>query len=660
MKRTISKLQRLHAGSIRSLLVKSMPINYPLWCLVFVYMIWVHFQLRTEFEGLVDGQAFWALVIGALNALIFVLLGALVDMWLEKFAHPRLRWVWGGVLALFLIGIYVDLLLFRKTSIHLPTAARLFLGSGWDQTLMFQEILGVKTAYFFYSCLFFVALVPSGVVVRSITWSLGRRFMIRVPSYVVLIAVGLLSCVYSVWGTIDHRSELNSRTWREVNRVLPVMSLTDSPPPGQEIMVGPIKAIEAHSNDIESPAADASMGAYPNVYVIIIESMREDFLREEITPNLVRFQEDCLVFEDSIAASNASHTSWFSLFSGQYPIYYGMVYRDKRLWGSPAMKSLRKAGYEVNIFTSSFLGYHNFEKIAFGPWYECMDNDRSTHSQQEKSRPERDRQVMRSLQKMGAPGSQNTFNVAFLASSHHDYHWPKSFDPPFLPVADMWNYYLNLEISSEELEQIKNRYKNSLYFTDQLIGTFLNDLKQSDRYQDSIILITSDHGEAFLEHGKLVHASELHREQINVPFLLKLPTSSSLSKTLDLGSRTATHTDFLPTLFDLLELPAEDGFDGRSLLSEEEDFVVTVDDNGNRDPYRFCVIRGNTKYWLQYRSPSTLIALDDTVFLTRITDRSDVDLVKPHALKHASPWTGLVSSKRLGVLFPEFHPDGHH
>jgi len=106
-------------------------------------------------------------------------------------------------------------------------------------------------------------------------------------------------------------------------------------------------------------------------------------------------------------------------------------------------------------------------------------------------------------------------------------------------------------------------YDKSLDWTDRVIGSIVSALDETGVLPRTLIAISSDHGEAFLEHGREGHAFDLYREVIEVPFVIIPPLI------LDHGIRvkqTVANIDVWPTLLELVGLPALPGVDGRSLL----------------------------------------------------------------------------------------------
>jgi arylsulfatase A-like enzyme len=106
-------------------------------------------------------------------------------------------------------------------------------------------------------------------------------------------------------------------------------------------------------------------------------------------------------------------------------------------------------------------------------------------------------------------------------------------------------------------------YDKSIDWTDRVIGAIVDALDGSDALPRTLIAIASDHGEAFLEHGREGHAYDLYREVVEVPYVIIPPLI------LDRGVRveeTIANVDVWPTLLDLVGLPPLQGVDGRSML----------------------------------------------------------------------------------------------
>jgi arylsulfatase A-like enzyme len=106
-------------------------------------------------------------------------------------------------------------------------------------------------------------------------------------------------------------------------------------------------------------------------------------------------------------------------------------------------------------------------------------------------------------------------------------------------------------------------YDNSIRWVDANVGTLVATLQNEELMERTLLVIASDHGEAFHEHGREGHARDIHRETTHVPLLLALPFR--LSEGIVVESP-VENVDIWPTLLDLLGLPSLRHVDGRSLV----------------------------------------------------------------------------------------------
>ena len=75
----------------------------------------------------------------------------------------------------------------------------------------------------------------------------------------------------------------------------------------------------------------------------------------------------------------------------------------------------------------------------------------------------------------------------------------------------------------KQIEQLKGLYQDMIYFNDYHLGLLIEELKNRDLFDRTLLIVTGDHGEAFGEHGVNSHAGRPYDEQIRVPLIMKLP-----------------------------------------------------------------------------------------------------------------------------------------
>jgi arylsulfatase A-like enzyme len=117
----------------------------------------------------------------------------------------------------------------------------------------------------------------------------------------------------------------------------------------------------------------------------------------------------------------------------------------------------------------------------------------------------------------------------------------------------------------------RQRYALEVAYTDRYIGALLDELERQGLYQDSLIVFTSDHGEALGEKKLFGHVERLSDELIQVPLIVKLPKSDPRRAELERAARGLTsHVDLVPTILDAVGLPPLPGQRGTSLFVPHE------------------------------------------------------------------------------------------
>lgn len=151
-------------------------------------------------------------------------------------------------------------------------------------------------------------------------------------------------------------------------------------------------------------------------------------------------------------------------------------------------------------------------------------------------------------------------------STHFPYALPKGVRRPFTPHAvDLAEFkYLRYEKSLRVVAE--NRYKNALRYVDQQIGRLTQWLSDTGQLDDTLIIVTSDHGELFFEHGLVTHGRTLFEEESRVPLLVHWPRKVSAQ----ISDRPASTLDVLPTIVDAMGLPPHPAHQGSSLLSAQQ------------------------------------------------------------------------------------------
>lgn len=118
------------------------------------------------------------------------------------------------------------------------------------------------------------------------------------------------------------------------------------------------------------------------------------------------------------------------------------------------------------------------------------------------------------------------------------------------------------EVSPEIVTSLLERYDTAVRFSMDEVGRLFAGLQAQGWYDESLIVLTSDHGEELFDHGGFSHGFTLHREVLQVPLMIKLPHQKEARRV----DTPVTLMDVLPTVLDVIGAPADPGLDGQSLL----------------------------------------------------------------------------------------------
>ena len=276
--------------------------------------------------------------------------------------------------------------------------------------------------------------------------------------------------------------------------------------------------------------------SHKNIIYIVIDTWRSDCMTEEITPNIYSFSKKTTVFENHMSGSNMTTGGIFSLFYG-IPATYFYNFTSQEL-PPVLMTELQKQDYQFHIFGSSTLENPPFNRNVFA-------NLNSFPLFTEGKTPsERDQKIndlfISSIEKQDV--KKPFFGFLFYDSAH-GFDYPTNYKKPFSPDLDEVNY-LDLD-GDYNATLLKNRYKNSLHYVDVLIGKVLNELEHKNLLENTIIVITSDHGQEFndLKKGYWQHGGNFGNYQVKVPMMIF--DASKLPRT---ESKLTLHYDLAPTI----------------------------------------------------------------------------------------------------------------
>ncbi len=303
--------------------------------------------------------------------------------------------------------------------------------------------------------------------------------------------------------------------------------------------------------------------------------------QKEFAPRIDTIARDGLVFERTTTPASYTLPAIGSLFTGQYPFRHGVTESG----GETEKRKLKKdtATLASRLAES---GYHTLALISnpnAGPEpgydkgfsiYDRLYADPSLWN--EGVRPE---DLNAALERHLAAGDLTPpfFLYAHFFPPHAPYRAPSEHrktivSEGYTGKADGTRESIDRhrrdgeKYATEDFQQLRDLYDANLHYADAETGRLLDTLDAAHLLENTIVVILGDHGEAFGEHDNLEHGDTTFGEEIEVPWIMKLPASTQWGAARVPGP--ASLVDVAPTLLTLLgiESVASD-FDGKSLVN---------------------------------------------------------------------------------------------
>lgn len=298
--------------------------------------------------------------------------------------------------------------------------------------------------------------------------------------------------------------------------------------------------------------APAATGA-PNVLFLVLDTVRADHVsaygyRRATSPHLDQFAQQGVLFENAIAPSSWTLPSHASLLTGRFPHEHGAETgpydgRYSTLAEEFALRGYRTGAFSANTFFFS-------REMGFGKGFHRFDDVFSTRSDM-LARTLYGRRFFQSvLARLGyddIPGRKSAAEVTraienwldnsgshpfFVFANYFDAHDPylppqpyrSRFSPGKNPGGALNSFILRMELRSpDQLQGEIDAYDGAIAYLDDQIGELLHWLNERGLARSTIVVVVSDHGESFGEHGLLLHRNALYRETIHVPLIVRWP-----------------------------------------------------------------------------------------------------------------------------------------
>lgn len=310
-------------------------------------------------------------------------------------------------------------------------------------------------------------------------------------------------------------------------------------------------------SDRESGKPELPVQSDVNVLVISFDALRADALgaygnQRGATPNIDAFAEQAFVYNRAYSSAPVTPTSFASLFSGQHPtrVFLGWEFVPQ----SSLAQYFEEAGYQTAAFVNNV---QLAPERGFGTGFETYEwrrNDPDAQVLHEAlewlERRDRDKPLFFWLHLLRPHAPYRA-----RSGAEHLYH-----------ESDHGRFATTTGGAFEttkpnEIRRIEDLYYGEVWEADRLFGRFKESVEQLGLLDDSIVVLTADHGEEFGEHGGFQHG-RLYEEHLRVPLLLYHP---AVQRQVVRRNITARSVDLLPTLLDITGLEHDEELDGQSL-----------------------------------------------------------------------------------------------
>jgi arylsulfatase len=267
------------------------------------------------------------------------------------------------------------------------------------------------------------------------------------------------------------------------------------------------------------------------VVLIVLDAARVDHFglygySRDTTPEIDRLGRESLVFTQVVAECSYTLCSMPSLLTGLSYVRHGLVRHDLVLdagVGTLAERltaaGYRTVGYTSNPYNSTATGLQR----GYEEFHEIWSTD-----------PAEITAEVTALLAAGG-GERPLFLMLHYVPPHEPYDPSPEFDifgdgsyaGPVTSDRDLVQalYANEIELDEADLAELVALYDGNLRRADAAVGRVLAALRGAGIYDDTLVVVTSDHGEAFLEHGWIGHNKTIHDEMLRVPLVVKLPSS---------------------------------------------------------------------------------------------------------------------------------------
>ncbi len=331
--------------------------------------------------------------------------------------------------------------------------------------------------------------------------------------------------------------------------------------------------------EADGPTSGGADATPPNVVLIVVDTLRADHLshygyaRATAAP-LDEFRSRSTLFSRAYSTAPWTGPSTMSILTGLSPLQHratehGDVLPDE---ATTLAEHLSAAGYSTHGIS------FNFEvkgKTGFAQGFDRFDDFLGKVVDY----PDIQQMVRRTEQWLATDPPEPFFLYLHPMNVHGPYRVPKSRQSTLLgrppsPAFEYWDralmtplmrkgrVELRAQVTPEIVESAIDQYDVAIRYSMEEIARILSALEQAGRMENTLVVLTADHGEEFFEHGGFSHGFTLHREIVHIPLYLHLPGQTEPGS----DDRIVSQLDLVPTILARAGLPKPAELTGIDLL----------------------------------------------------------------------------------------------
>ena len=321
------------------------------------------------------------------------------------------------------------------------------------------------------------------------------------------------------------------------------------------------------------------------IVFVVIDTLRADHVglygnERGLTPRLDALGAEGLVFDNTVAVSSWTRPSVASMFTGRYPTVIDVQTKQDIL--APQLETvtellkghgLRTLAISTNGNAGKAFGFDQ----GFDEWVHKLPKHGYDSDQFKKVQGET--VTTKALEMLDALPAEEPFFLFLHYIDPHDPYLPR---PEFVDASAVGGRYDGSRTQLQQLDRlgpnlrtpedvarIRELYAGEVAYGDHWLGELLDGLRERALYDESLVIVTSDHGEGLWDHGMRAHGFDLYEEQLRVPLVVKFPADRQVAPRR--VTTFASLVDLAPTMLGVFNLPVPESWQGRDLgLAERE------------------------------------------------------------------------------------------